>query len=215
MNKILIGLVVVVLLAVVGYYGWRMKGAASPEPQNTNTQTQQMATSTYATTTFSVVYPSDYTLNTSYIDDRVVPTKPIHGVSFTIPGTMATGTNLSSDTYISVEMLPRAKMCTGDLYLAANVKPTTVYDNGVEYSLATSTDAAAGNRYEEWVYALAGSSPCTAVRYFIHYGAIENYPTAGQPGAVTEFDHAALTAAFDTIRQSLILSSIAPTSATP
>ena len=40
--------------------------------------------------------------------------KLIHGVKFTIPMTMATGTNLSSDTHLSIESLPRAKNCTGE-----------------------------------------------------------------------------------------------------
>jgi hypothetical protein len=74
-------------------------------------------------------------------------------------------------------------------------------DGSVSYSLATTSGAGAGNFYEEWVFALASSSPCTAVRYFIHSGNIGNYPT----GAVTEFDHAALIKDFDSIRRSLTL----------
>jgi hypothetical protein len=146
-----------------------------------------------------------YTVDASYKYDQVNPKKPISGVKFTIPGAMATGTNLSSDSYISVESLPHAKSCTGDIYLAANVHPHQETTASTTYSVATSTDAGAGNRYEESVYAISGSNPCTAVRYFIHYGAIENYPSAGEPGAVTAFDHAALLAAFDQIRNSLVL----------
>ena len=114
---------------------------------------------------------------------------------------MATGTNLSADSYVSVEWLPRAKNCTGDIYLAANVKPQEVVDNRVTYSLASSSGAAAGNRYEEWVYALSGSQPCLAVRYFIHSTNIANF----DPGAVKEFDRAALVKQFDKIRKTLVI----------
>jgi hypothetical protein len=207
MAKYIVAIVVVIILALgAGYYlSHRSSMRVNTQTSTTSVTSMLPATSTYATTTFSIVYPSDYTVNESYVDDQVNPKKPIHGVSFTIPGTIATGTNLSSDTHISVEHLPRAKNCTADIYLAANVKAQSITDNGVAYSFASSTDAAAGNRYEEDVYAILDSTPCTAVRYFIHYGAIENYPSAGQPGSVQEFNHDALTAAFDTIRHSLTL----------
>jgi hypothetical protein len=122
---------------------------------------------------------------------------------------MTTGTNLSTDSYVSVEQLPRATSCTGDIYIRDNVKASAIDANGHSYSLASTTDAAAGNRYEEWVYAIPGSNPCTAARYFIHYGAIENYPT---DGSVKEFDRAALLAAFDQIRDSIQV--LAPTPST-
>ena len=204
MIKYIVGVVVIVVLVVGGYYVFKGKGS-SPATTTTTTTVEQPATATYATSTFSITYPVGYTVDDSYQYTQVNPKKPISGVKFTIPGAMATGTNLSADSYISVETLPHAKNCTGDIYLAANVHPTTLTTASTTYSVASSTDAAAGNRYEESVYAITGSSPCTAVRYYIHYGAIENYPAAGQPGAVTEFDHAALIAAFDKIRDSLVL----------
>ena len=64
-------------------------------------------------------------------------------------------------------------------------------ENGTEYSVASLSDAGAGNLYEEKVYALVGTSPCLAVRTFIHSTNIANY----DPGTVTAFDEAALTGA--------------------
>lgn len=148
----------------------------------------------------TVKYPRTYTLNDAY-QYVGVPNKPIDGVKLTIPGAMATGTNLSMDTGVSVEQLPRALNCTGDIFLLDNVKASAVTENGVTYSVATTSGAAAGNRYEETVYAVTGSKPCTAVRYFIHSMAIENF----DPGAVRAFDRAALLADFDKIRSSLVL----------
>ena len=111
---------------------------------------------------------------------------------------MATGQPLADSGVRSTAS--RAKRCTGDIYLQANVVARDIIENGTEYSFASSTGAAAGNRYEEDVYALATSSPCTAVRYFIHSAAIENFPA----GTVREFDRGALLTEFDKIRQSLI-----------
>jgi hypothetical protein len=108
---------------------------------------------------------------------------------------------------LSVEELPAAQSCTADEFLdlsgntGGSPTPVTVSDQGTDYSVASSTGAGAGNRYEEWVWAIPGSSPCTAVRYYIHYGVLENYPA----GAVQQFDETALHNEFDAIRRSLVL----------
>jgi hypothetical protein len=77
----------------------------------------------------------------------------------------------------------------------------TLADGGITYSIASSTGAAAGNRYEETVYALSGTHSCISVRYFIHYGVFQNYPA----GMVREFDQQALLASFDAIRRTLVV----------
>ncbi|KKW20060.1 MAG: hypothetical protein UY63_C0002G0019 [Parcubacteria group bacterium GW2011_GWA2_51_10] len=204
MIKYVIGIVVVIVIVAGGYYVWRETVRLAIPTQTVPTVTEP-AMSTYATSTFSIKYPSAYTVNDSYAYDQFGSQKLIHGVKFTIPEEMATGTNLAVDTGISLESLPRARNCTGDIYLTANVRAEKITENGTDFSFATSSGAAAGNLYEEFVYALSTSSPCTAVRYFIHSGNIGNYPQAGEPGAVREFDREALIAEFDKIRLSLIL----------
>lgn len=201
MMKYVIGVIIVLLVIIGGYFAYKGSAQAPAEP---TVDEQVPTTSTYASSTMgvSVSYPNGYSVDENYVYTQANPKKPIHGVQFIIPGDMATGTNLSSDTYISIEQLPRAKNCTGDIYLAANTKPEIVND-GAEYSLATTTGAAAGNIYEEHVYALVGTKPCTAVRYYIHSSNIGNY----EPGAVREFDRQALLSAFDAIRRSLTLGS--------
>ena len=205
MKSALIGLVVIIVIAVAGFYAWRIFGP-TPTPAPVMVADTQ---STYTTSTYSVKYPSDFVLNAQYAYDQFGPNKLINGVKFTIPASVAmastsspqAGTNLSSDTYLSIEQLPRAKKCTGDIYLTASVVAQNITENGTDYSFASSTGAAAGNRYEEHVYALATSSPCTAVRYYIHSSGIENFVE----GAVQEFDKEALLTSFDKIRASLVL----------
>lgn len=169
--------------------------------------------STYASSTMGISfkYPKTYTLGVGY-QYTGFPKKPISGIKVIIPATMATGTNLSNqDTGVSIEQLPRALNCSADIYMVANVRAETISEGGVTYSVASSTEGAAGQRYEEIVYALPSTKPCTAVRYFIHYAAIENF----EPGMVREFDRAALLLEFDKIRDSLRISATSTASMTP
>ena len=94
--------------------------AAGSDAAQTSTYTSQAGSSTPE---FTIKYPKSFTLNASYAYDAFGPKKLINGVKFTIPDSMATGTNLSSsDTGVSVEWLPNAHSCTGDIFVQANVK---------------------------------------------------------------------------------------------
>lgn len=204
MRYIFGGLVVLLLVGAGGYFLWKMVTVEpTPPPVVVEEQPPAEVVRTYASSTLglSVQYPPEFSLNDAY-EYQFTQDKAIQGIKFTIPESMATGTNLSSDSGVSVEWLPNAHSCSADIYLLANVKAQSVTDEGREYSLATSTDAGAGNLYEEIVYALPDSSPCIAVRYFIHSTQIANYPE----GTVREFDREALLGAFDKIRRSLTLS---------
>jgi membrane-bound inhibitor of C-type lysozyme len=149
---------------------------------------------------FSLRIPPDFSPNEAY-EYQLSPSKTISGVKFTIPETLAAGTNLSVDSYLSVESMPQTASCTADLFIDGIHPPQQISEGDVEYSVATSSDAGAGNRYEETVYAIPGTNPCVAVRYFIHYGVVQNYPE----GTVKEFDKQALLDLFDEIRQTLVL----------
>ena len=195
-----LSILVLIIVAVGGFYVWKMFSA--PKATLVVPPAAEDTRSTYATSTYSIKYPGNFSANSGYAYDQFGPKKLIQGVKFLIPGTMATGTNLSaSDTGISVEQLPNAKKCTGDIYLTANVTARNLTENGTDYSFASSSGVAAGNFYEEEVYALATSTPCTAVRYFIHSANIGNY----EPGTAQEYDRSALMSAFDKIRASLVL----------
>ena len=153
MAKYFIGAIIVILILISGYYTWQTFGTAAP-PSYSPEDTPSM--NTYATSTFSITYPSTYAVDDTYAYDQFEG-KPIAGLKFSVPLAMTEGTNLSSDSGVSVEWLPRAKNCTGDIYIKENVRAQSVTENGVEYSVATSSGAAAGNLYEEQVYALVGS----------------------------------------------------------
>lgn len=155
----------------------------------------------YATSTagFSIRYPAGFAVDDAYVYQALGLGKEIAGVKFTIPETVATGTNLGTDSYVSVEHLSQAPSCTANLFLESAATSSEVIDGDMTYSLASSTGAGAGNRYEETVYALPGINSCTAVHYFVHYGVFENYP----PGMVKMFDRDSLIAQFGAIRRTL------------
>lgn len=149
---------------------------------------------------FSVRYPAGYTLAPGYQYEELGPGKEIQGVKFTIPASLSTGTNLGSDSYVSVEEIPDTADCSAALFLD-HATATTETIGSTEYSVASTTGAGAGNRYEETVYALHGTNPCIGIRSFIHYGVFENYT----PGSVKAFDRDTLLSQFDKVRDSLVV----------
>jgi len=169
----------------------------APQPAVGMSLPQTYANSTYG---FSIRLPSGYTPDAAYRFQEFGPGKDIPGVKFTIPLSIATGTNLSRDTYVSVEEIPNVRDCSASLFLE-KVKSHTETDNGTTYSVASAGGAGAGNRYGETVYALPGTNPCIAVRYFIHSTVFENYPA----GTVKLFDKQAILDQFDAIRRTLTI----------
>lgn len=149
---------------------------------------------------FTVRYPNEFTAAT-YTFDRISPKQQIPGVKFTVSGAFATGTNLSRDSYVSIEYQGSTTLdCDASAFLQTQGSSTTITDGDMAYSFASSTDAGAGNRYEEMVYVLPNSQPCMAIRTFVHSTVLENY----DPGTVRAFDSSALHSLFTAVRRSLI-----------
>lgn len=151
---------------------------------------------------FTIRYPKDYSVDPDYKYLGLGPGKEISGVKFIIPKNLADGTNLSSfDTGVSVETLSNVSKCHAALFLNVHTDDLkTVSDNGQDYSFVSSIEGAAGNIYEEQVWAFPRGNYCIALRYLIHSTNIQNY-TEGQ---ISEFDRAILLEQFDKIRYSLI-----------
>jgi len=97
---------------------------------------------------YSIKYPQGYSITAPYVYQELGPGKDIAGVKFTIDPSIATGTNLSSDSYVSVEQLPKdAANCTASLFLGDQTMSTsTLSDNGVDYSVAQGGGAGLAGR---------------------------------------------------------------------
>jgi hypothetical protein len=190
MKKILIIAVLVVIVVLIGGMTRSAPDVVSVFPQKYTDSVER----------FSFQYPDGYTLDTTHAYG-MNPNVTIAGVKIQIPASLATGTNLSADTYLSVEHLPLTSECTAERFLDGITSTTTEVHNGITYSVLTLSGAGAGNRYEETVYATPGARSCLAIRYFIHSTVLENY----DPGTRTQFDAAALHTTFDAIRDTLTL----------
>jgi hypothetical protein len=149
---------------------------------------------------FSLYLPKKYSIN----EDHSYPSiyeNSINGVSFGIEEDDYRGTNLSKDSYISVEMISDANIpCQVESFLDNVIYSGVIeeQDNHI-FAVASTSDAGAGNRYEQTVYVTPVANGCSAIRYFIHYTVVENYPE----GTVKEFNKDELLKKFDSIRKSI------------
>jgi hypothetical protein len=153
---------------------------------------------------YAISHPRVWRVDTAHDYQALGPGKDIYGTAFVVSPSTAFGTNLSDDSYLAVETLPSATTCTADLFLddADQAGVHTETANGITWSVEHGSDAGAGNLYDETVYAVTGSKPCIAIRYFIHSTNIANYT----PGTVRQFDQIGLLATFDKMRASFRLS---------
>jgi hypothetical protein len=194
-----IGIVAFIVVVVFAYMAFwpQVLTTTTPSVQGTTTASS-VGWPVYTDTAhgFSVSYPPDFTVNTNYHYTNSGPGKETNGVSFTIPASMAAGTNLGGDSYVSVEYTS-GTTCTAANFLDNGQELPDPGDTVYQYDVQTTTGAAAGNRYEEIVFALPD---CRAVRYFIHSSVLENYPA----GTVQAFDRDHLIQLFDLVRKSLV-----------
>jgi len=199
----IITILVVAGLAAGGYYAWMylLQPAPEPEPAPSVPQEPIVSDLSYASSTmgFSLTYPAEFILDAQFAYTGVSAEKPIYGVKFGVPTALTQGTNLSSESGVSVEVLPRANNCTGDIYLLANVRAQAMTEGAVTYSVASASTTENGTTIEETVYAFPSSSPCIAVRYFLESSAVDATATGTRA-----FDRASVIAAFDEIRRSIV-----------
>jgi hypothetical protein len=194
MNKIIYVLIIVIPIVVI----FLVKDYVVKIPTQSDT-----LVCTDSSSKFTLNYPVGYTVDDTYTYTNLGPSTTIPGVKFTIPNLIATSTNLSVDSYLSIEHISNISRCTPEYFMMAysGRSYTSFIDEDTRYNVASTTEAAAGNRYEEYIYALDGTNPCIAIRYYIHSSAIENYT----PGTRKEFNKQELLAQFDAMRKSLVL----------
>jgi hypothetical protein len=138
---------------------------------------------------FDVQYPPLYRVDDQYADSTLGSGQEMRGVAFYIPQSMDVRTNLSNDSRITVERLPGAT-CTAAMFMNDPHEKDAAVIGDREFSYAESSDAGAGNLYDQYVYAIpnAAGSQCFAVRLFLHSTQIANY----EPGTVKAFDREGL-----------------------
>lgn len=199
---------IVILVLLILFFGfWFFKSGNVSNPEETPITHEPDTTGlpkAYESSLykFKINLPEDFIVDEDYVYEST-PSRSFPGVKFSIPERLYKGTNLSSDSYISVEKLSYdALACVAGSFLDSSESQGLTQVNGLDFTSAYSIGAGAGNRYEETVYATQVTDGCIAIRYFMHYGVLENY----EEGAVTDFDKSQLISIFDSIRKTLIVS---------
>jgi len=167
-NIVLVVILVGILIGVVGY--WiisrnmeRKRFIERPQP------TLDWKTYDSPNWHFTMQYPADSQIDENYHYD-LIQNVSIHGVSFSLPVKYWQGTNLGSDSKISVEV--NEKTCGAKNFVNGMIKQdTTEVINGKTYNKTISTDAGAGNFYTETVYSISApwsKNVCYGIRLFLH-----------------------------------------------
>ena len=120
-------------------------------------------------------------------------------VAITLPTELFEGTNLGeAGVYIGASSSP-AIISKWDLPSAdsGETPAGTVDLNGNSFAVFTSTEAAAGNIYEERIYRALRNGTCFEIVELLHSGNIGNY----DPGTVVEFDRATFQGYLEAIVQ--------------
>jgi len=150
---------------------------------------------------FSLAYPSGWILDTHHVYDALGPGKAIRGVAFKVDPAFAKGTNLSSDSYFALEVMPGPGPCRPDRFMddAIDKIRSRQGHHGITWLVLDGADAGAGNVYEQTVQTAEGARPCIATRAFAHSTNIGNY----DPGTVKPFDRAQFNRTIDRMRNSI------------
>lgn len=201
MKRYYIIVLILVLVLISWYFLPKANNSSSEIPIYTPDVTGLPKVYMSNTYGFKINLPEDFTVIEDYIYQST-PARSFSGIKFAVPERIYKGTNLSSDSYISIERIPEySEVCVAGAFLDSSETTGVTEVNGKSFTGAYSIGAGAGNIYHEVVYATQIGVDCFGVRYFIHYGVFQNY----EPGSVTEFNKDELISLFDRIRKTIII----------
>lgn len=127
------------------------------------------------------------------------------GQSFMVPVGMTAGTNLSQDSRIHIQVtIATTTGCDpGTMTIPGNYErlPAKEGKGDLTFAGARSVEPGAGNIYDTTVYTVQRSSKCYTIIKYVHSGNIYNY----EPGAVREFDAAAIEAYYDRVIRTFVI----------
>lgn len=149
---------------------------------------------------FSTRAPYGFIASEAYSYSALGGSLRVPGVAFLVPKSLYEGTNLSPDSYISVETIGGVD-CRPSSFILTSDPGRRVTLGGTSYLYAESRTAGAGNFYDEAVYVTGSGSRCFAIRRFAHFTNLANYPV----GTVREFDRAALVVATEEVARNLVI----------
>ena len=155
---------------------------------------------------FIVLAPTDWTVNSSFVNGDLGPDRTLSGTAFIVPQSMVTGTNLGSDTSISILKNTFTTTCDASEFLdtGSAIINKKISVNGKTWTLATNGDAGAGNRYLDTVvsypHEVTATNPCLGIDLHVHYAVLENFPA----GTVSAYDSNTLTGIYESMVKSFV-----------
>lgn len=219
-----IGLIVVAFILVVGVVYLVERGPAPVSPTATSTVPVASTTPGYYENTsswqtyqdsakgISVSYPLDFEVETDGLPGADPSWRANSGgvngmtlFTLAIPKAFEPQTNFA-DAKLTIGKSSDAaavKDClTPDPTGGPAIATTTVFVNGVNYTVFTGSDAGAGNLYDTTSYRTVKGGACYAVEYTIHSTQLANYPASY---GLTQFDEAKVKDVLDRIVSTVVL----------
>jgi membrane-bound inhibitor of C-type lysozyme len=174
--------------------------------ENGSAQTSQAGTRQFSDSagTFTFTYPDTVTVSGGEIGytDSWMTNATSSGILLAkalLSNTTAPKTNFSNATLtVGTSANPTAvSTClTHNPSGGAPAAPTTKTINGVTFTVLTSSDAGAGNRYDTTSYRVVRNNQCYVVEYTIHSTNIQNYD---ESQGIKEFDRNAVASVLENI----------------
>ncbi|MDD5068680.1 MAG: hypothetical protein PHS53_02465 [Candidatus Pacebacteria bacterium] len=140
---------------------------------------------------YIVEYPQDFRVDES--GKSPVTGDFIQGIIFHFPTSLTSGTNLSQDSYISIETKGEVA-CTPEDFLGDPLlkQLPDINSGSIAWKGGMVGDAGAGNMYVQNAYATLHNTVCYGVRLFLHSTNVDNYPS----GTIRAFDRSLIDALY-------------------
>jgi hypothetical protein len=194
--KWLVGIIVVVIVVVAGWYIWSNANSAVTPPVGTTATSTPIAdiipgvpnqTYTNADLGFSIEYPATAS-TTGNFSSGYLPVTQTPVIAFEVPQSMFQGTNLvEAGVYVGATSTDiGVANCTIPSEDNDETATSSVVIGGQQFAVFTSSGVGAGNLYQQKTYRTVQNGNCLEFTELLHSGNIQNYPT----GSVTQFDQA-------------------------
>lgn len=158
---------------------------------------------------FSLRYLKGSEVHEDYVDPLSPPGTPISGVAFLLPQELTKGSTVVRAVFVAE--YSTAGECGPQVFLPAATTTRALKDKGVSYTMASYSYGDLTNLFQERVYVIDGSKPCTALHTILQMNprAIANpdAPLGEQKTAVSTGDAGRWAAVleFDAMRHSFRL----------
>ncbi len=143
---------------------------------------------------YTVQYPKDFFVNESG-KNPLNSNESFYGIFFNFPSSFTLGTNLSKESYISIETKAEVACTPSDFTYTGEgpiSKSLSLQSDGISWTGKAGSDAAAGNYYTETIYTTMHNKTCYGAKLFLHATNVGNY----EPGTIREFDQDAIDTIF-------------------